>query len=202
MAKRTGIRWLLLLGLSLLTVVVVLLFYDRLVEPTSSSSVVGLAIRGVTAQGAFDPAAELAAQWQKDARLTTVSCQWSNVGTQRTDETVWAFQFFSPSTQRLALITVADGAARMVRDSLSPYSLSTFSAERWRVDSDQALRTWWNSGGSDMANRHPDTDLAMHLHMSDEGGNDPIWTVVGFVSSPEMTSIVVVNGADGSLVGP
>lgn len=201
MAKKTGVRWLLLLGLSLLTVVVVLLFYDRLAGSTSSP-VVGLAIQGVTARRAFDPAAELAAQWQKDARLTTVSCQWSKVGTQRTDETVWAFQFFSPSTQRLVLITVADGAARMVRDSLSPYSLSTFSAERWQVDSDQALQTWWNNGGSEMATRHPDTDLAMHLHISDEGGNDPVWTVVGFVSSPEMTSIVVVNGANGSLVEP
>jgi hypothetical protein len=202
MAKKTGVRWLLLLGLSLVTVVVVLLFYDRLVEPTSSSPVAGLAIQGDTARAAFDPAAELAAQWQQDAQLTSASCQWSNVGTQRTDATVWAFQFFSPSTQRLALVTAADGAARMVRDSLSPYRVSTFSAERWRVDSDQALRSWWNSGGSDVVARHPDMDLAMNLHMPDEGGNDPVWTVVGLASNPEMTSIVVVNGADGSLIEP
>jgi len=202
MAKGKGIQWLLLLGLSLLTVVVVLLFYDRLVEPTSSSPVMGLAIQGDTARTAFDPAAELAAQWQQDARLTSVSCQWSKVGTQRTDATVWAFQFFSPSTQRLALVTVADGAARMVRDSLSPYRVSTFPAERWRVDSDQALRTWWNSGGSDIVARHPDIDLAMHLHVPDEGRDDPVWTVAGLASSPEMTSIVVVNGVDGSLIAP
>ena len=203
MAKRTNVRLalLLVLGLILLTVVGVW-FYARLIEPPAAPPMAGLPVGGITARAAFDPAAELAAQWQDDARLAAVSCQWPEVGMQQRDDVEWAFQFFSPSIQRLALITVADGAARVVRDSLSPYEMSTFSAEAWRVDSDQALRTWWDNGGRTLVERRPDATLAIQLRPPDESGADPVWTVIGLVFGTESTFTVAVNASSGALIEP
>lgn len=192
---------LLVMGLILLTVAGVWL-YDRLVEPPVAPPATGLPVDGITARAAFDPAAALAAQWQDDARLAAVSCQWPEVGMQQRDDVEWAFQFFSPATQRLALITVAGGAARVLRDSLSPYEMVTFSAAAWRVDSDQALRTWWDNGGRTVVARRPDATLVMQLRPPDESGGDPVWTVIGLVFGTESTATVVVNASSGALIEP
>lgn len=201
MAESSRVRWLLLLGLGLILLVVVgVLVYGRLAGQATPSAAAGPAGDRVTARQAFAPAAELAAQWQEDARLAVVSGRWLALGMQPGGEIEWAFQFFSPSTQRLALIVVAGEAARLVRESLSPYTVPTFSAEGWRVDSDQALQAWLDRGGSTVVARRPDTDLAMKLRVGDEGGEYPAWTIVGSVAGTESTFIVVVDGSSGALV--
>jgi len=203
MAEGSGMRRLLLVGLGLILLAVVgMLVYNRLVEPAVPSSVAGLAGEGATARQALAPAAELAAQWQEDARLTAVSCQWLVVGMRPGGEAEWAFQFFSPSTQRLALITVASGAAHKVRESPSPYAVPTFSTEEWRVDSDRALQVWVENGGGDWLARRPDTDLAMQLRIPDGGSEQPVWIVVGLIISTDDTLTVVMNATDGALVEP
>jgi len=192
-----GLLWL-LLGLVLLTIVAALIFglpVGPAVSPTA-----GMAPGGVTARQAYAPAAELAGQWREDARLAAVYARWPVAKMQEEGRVEWTFQFFSPSTQRLSLIAVAGGQARLVRESLSPYPLSTFSPEEWRMDSDRALQAWWNRGGEDLVARRPDADLAMQLRMPDEGGGQPIWTVVGSLSGTEATVIVAVNAATGVLV--
>lgn len=192
-----------LLGMGLILLVVVgLLFYGRLAGPDGLPAVTGLASYGVTARQALAPAAELAVQWQEDAQLIVASCYRPAVGRQPEDEIEWAFQFFSPATQRLALITVAGGAARMVRESLSPYAMPTFSTEQWPVDSDQALQVWWDRGGRTVLEQRPDADLAMELRMSDEGGEYPIWVVAGLFEGAENVFIVRVNATNGAVVEP
>lgn len=193
----------LLLGVGLILLVVVgLLFYGQLAGPAAFSSVTGLASYGVTARQALAPAAEFAAQWREDAQLAVASCHRRAVGRQPEAEIEWAFQFFSPATQRLALVTVAGGKARMVREGLSPYVVPTFSTEEWLVDSDQALQVWWDRGGSTVLEQRPDTDLAMELRVSDEGGEYPVWIVAGLVEGAENAFIVRVNATNGALVEP
>lgn len=201
MAKGSS-RWLLLLGLGfiLLAVMVGLVAYDRLVGSAVPTPVAGVASDRVSARQAFAPAAELAGGWQEDARLAAVSGYWSAVGTQLGGRAEWAFQFFSPSTRRLALVTVADGTAQMVRESVSPYPVPTFSAGEWRVDSDRALQAWWSRGGGNLVARRPDVDLAMQLRVLDGGVGQPVWTVVGSIADTEAAFTVVVNGVDGTLV--
>jgi hypothetical protein len=200
MAEGSG-RSLLLLGLSLilLAVVVGVVIFDRLVEPASPNPEASLPGIQLSARQAFAPAADLAGQWQEDARLAAVSAFWSRVGMQLGGQAEWAFQFFSPSTRRLAIITVADGRAQMVRESVSPYTVATFSAEEWKVDSDQALQTWWNRGGGTLVSRRPEIDLAMQLRPLDEGGQ-PVWSVVGSTAGTETAFTVVVSAADGTVV--
>ena len=48
--------------------------------------------------------------------------------------------------------------------------------------------------------QHPDADLAMQLRIPDEGGERPVWTMVGLVAGTETTLTVVVNAVDGVLV--
>ena len=200
MAKDSGVRWLLLFGLGLILLAAVgALIYDRVAGPATLPPAVGLAGSRVTARQALAPAAELAGQWQEDARLAAVFGGWSAVGAQSGAQVEWAFQFFSPSVQRLALVTVADGTARVALDSASPYTVPTFSSRDWRVDSDKALWTWWDHGGEDLVAQHPDADLAMELRLPDEEGERPVWTVAGLVAGTETVVIVAVDGASGAL---
>jgi hypothetical protein len=194
--------WFLSLSLVLLVVVVGVVVYDRLIGPTVPTPVSGVADDQVSARQAFALAAEVAGQWQEDARLAAVSGYRPAVGMQAGGQVEWAFQFFSAAAQQLALITVADGRARMVRESVSPYAVPTFSAEEWRVDSDQALRAWWSQGGETLAARRPDVDVTMQLRVPDGGVGHPVWTVVGSVAGTETAFAVVVDATDGALVEP
>ena len=204
MAKSSGVRWWLLLGLLglVLLAVVGALVYGRLAGPSVLPPVMGAIEGGVTARQAFAPAGELAAQWQEDALLSAVSCRRPALGIQSGSEFEWVFQFFSSSTQRVALVAVDGGVGRMVRESVSPYTVPTFSTEAWRVDSDQALQAWWDRGGGNLVARRPDANLAMQLRIPDEGGEHPVWTVVGLVAGTETAFTVVVDATSGTFVGP
>ncbi len=200
MGKGCSVRWLLFLGLGLILLVVVgLLFYGQSVGTSKSSVAVDLPGFGATAGQSFAPAAELAAQWQEDAGLAVVSRHWPEAGKRLAGDGEWAFQFFSPSTQRLILVTVAGDVASVTRESTSPYSVPTFSAEVWRVDSDQALQAWWERGGSVLLGRRPDADLVMQLRMPEGGGEHPVWTVAGFAGTENVIA-VKVDGADGAVL--
>jgi hypothetical protein len=157
---------------------------------------------GGTARQALAPAAELAAQWQADAGLAIVSGQWSAAGVRPEGDVEWSFQFFSPSTQRLALIVVDNGEARVLREGLSPYVVPTFPAEEWHVDSDQARQTWWDRGGGSMVAQRPDADLLMQLRVPGDEGEHPVWSVAGLVAGADSAFTVVVDASDGALLGP
>jgi hypothetical protein len=202
MAESSAVRWGLLVGLGLVLLAVVgALVYGRLAGPAAPPPMAGAVGGEVTARQSFAPAAELAAQWQEDARLAVISCLRPTVGVHSGREVEWTFQFFSPSTQRLALVAVAGGAARMVRDSVSPYMVPTFSAETWRVDSDQALQTWWDRGGRTLVTRRPDTDLALRLSVPGGEGEHPVWTIAGLVAGTETVFTVTVDATNGEFVG-
>ena len=168
----------------------------------SSPGTSGLISSGDTARQALAPAADLAVQWQEDAQLAGVSSCLPVEEIKQGGEIEWTFQFFSASTQRLALFTVSGGEAHRVRESLSPYAVPTFSRRAWRVDSDQARQTWLDQGGSRMIARRPDTDLAMKLGISEDGEQHPVWTITGFIAGAESALTVKVDAADGALLEP
>jgi hypothetical protein len=200
-AQGTTVRRLLLLSLGLILFAAMgVLVYGQLAGLAISPPV--LTGGGGTARQALAPAAELAAQWQADARLAIVSGQWLAVGVQPEGDVQWSFQFFSPSTQRLALIVVDNGAARVLREGLSPYVVPTFPVEEWRVDSDQARQTWWDRGGGSMVAQRPDVDLLMQLRVPGDEGGHPVWNVAGLVAGTDSAFTVVVDASDGVLLSP
>jgi hypothetical protein len=193
--------WLMGIGLVLIFALG-LLAYGQLVDSASRPmGTTKLAVSGDTARQAFAPAAELAAQWQEDAGLTAVSTQLLAVGKGTGNDVEWGFQFFSPSTQKLALVAVSGGKARMVRPPmLSPYMLSTFSLEQWPIDSDRALQTWWDHGGDSIVKQYAQVDAKMQLRVSEDLGNQPVWVVAGIVANRDTTLTLFVNAGDGSVV--
>lgn len=201
-----------MLGL-LLVIVLGAFAYTRWGRPEMALVAKGLSGDGETAREALPAAFELASKWQEDALLVAVSGQRLSVRVQRGEAFSWAFQFFSPATGRLALITVTDGRARLLRDVQAPSKLDTFSVADWNVDSDEALRVWWDNGGEAMVSRHPEAMLAMQLRVSDPSwapdgkGGDLVWRVSGLVAASdkegsvaEETLTVVVDAASGALV--
>lgn len=194
-------KWLTAIGLALI-VALGLLVYGQLTNSASRpAETTDLAVSGDTARRAYGPAAELAAQWQQDARLASVSGQALAIGKKSGNEVEWGFQFFSPSTQELTLVAVSGGEARMVRPPmLSPYTLSTFSLDEWLIDSDQALQTWWERGGYSMVKQYTQVDAAMQLHISKELGSQPVWVIAGVAANKNTTLTIFVNASDGSLV--
>jgi hypothetical protein len=200
MKKGCSTRWLLLSGLGVILLMVVgLLALGSSPGTIQAPPAAGLLASEVTARQALAPATELAVQWQEDARLATVSSYQSAAGGASQRKSEWAFQFYSSSTQRLALITVTGDAAQVVRETLSPYAVSTFSAEAWHTDSDQALQMWWERGGGVLLSRRPDADLVMQLRIS-EDGERPVWTVSGFTVETESAFTIVVDAAEGTVV--
>jgi hypothetical protein len=197
-------KWLTAIGLALI-VALGLLAYGQLANSASRpAGTTSLAVSGDTARQAYAPAVELAVQWQQDARLASVSGQALAIGKKSGNEVEWGFQFFSPSTQRLAVVAVSGGEARMVRPpTLSPYKLSTFSPDEWPIDSDQALQTWWERGGYSMVKQYAQVDAAMQLRISEELGSQPVWVIAGVAANQNTTLTILVNASDGSLVvGP
>ena len=198
MGKGCNTRWLLLLSLGTVLLMAGALVYSQSARPAARPSLTLGA--GITARQALAPAAELAEQWQEDAQLAVVSTHRLAAGTQSQGESEWAFQFFSPSTQRLALVTVIGEEAHITRETLSPYSVPTFLVKEWHVDSDQALQVWWEKGGGTLLTQRPDADLAMQLRGAEDGGEHPVWMVTGFVVSAESAFIVTVDATSGTVV--
>jgi hypothetical protein len=195
--------WLPAIGL-LLVVAFGLLAYGQLTNTSSQSmGLEKLTIGGDTARRAFVSAAEMAAQWQQDARLAGVSGQQLAAGKRAANEIEWGFQFFSPSTQQLALVAVSGGKARMARSpALTPYPVSTFASEEWHVDSDQALQAWWERGGASLVAQNAQVDVMMQLRVLKEKGNRPVWTVAGAAAGTNTTLTILVDAGDGAIVGP
>lgn len=201
-AQHTKMRRVLLLALGLILFTAMgLLIYGQLTESVSSSPSSAPAGAVGSARQALASAARLAAQWQADASLAQVSGQWSVVGTQPQGKALWSFQFFSPATQRLALVVVEDGAARILREGLSPYALPTFPAGDWRVDSGQAWQTWWDRGGHRLMMPGAGVDVVMQLRAAGEGEH-PLWSVIGLIAGTESAFTLVVDACDGTVRGP
>ncbi len=200
MGRGCGVRGMLFLGMGLILLIVVgLLFYNRSVERDARSLAGEMDVSGTSARQALAPAVELAVQWQEDAQLAVVSRQWLEAGKHVGTDDGWAFQFFSPSARRLALVTVTGGTASLARESSSPYTVPTFSADEWQVDSDQALGIWWERGGQNLLVRRPDATLVIQLRVPEEGGEHPVWTVAGFAGTESVIS-VALDGTDGAVV--
>ncbi len=196
--KRVAI---LLLGLGLVVIIAVgVLARTRLAQSDSPAAVPFQ--QETTARAAFSLAADRAAQWRDDAALAVVSGQQSGREITDGESIEWMFQFFSPAAGQLALVAVSEGEARLLHEKMSPYRIPTLSERDWRVDSDQALETWWEDGGGFLVRRRPSVQVAMQLRVA-RGASDgeAIWTIVGVDFDQESTFTVDLDAATGARVG-
>jgi hypothetical protein len=154
---------------------------------------------GPAARSAYGPAADTARAWQPDAQPAIASAHWRPRQGRWPTAVVWMFQFYSPETQRLAVVAVDGGRAQLIQETLSPYPLMTFDVAAWEVDSHSVLRTWWDEGGAFFVSSHGIVELTAQLRISQEDDR-LVWRVIGVAG--DQTRQVVVDGTTGDRLLP
>jgi hypothetical protein len=153
-----------------------------------------------TAQEAFASVSSSARQWQEDARLIGARAHCRGDSIARGGQIEWAFQFFSPSTRRLALFAASGGQVRQIRDRLSPYAVPVLSEDQWETDSDEALDRWLQEGGDYLSTRRSDAQITMRLYTPREGHGRPVWAISGAAPNRESSLVVLVDAFDGAIL--
>ena len=194
-------------GLALL-VVAVFFVASRVVgrpSPTSEGSTLltagAFALPEVpeSARRLYPYADQAARSWQGDAALVSASASWAfALVDDLSKPTGWTFQFFSPRTQKLFVVSVDGTRAAVIREALSPYALPTVAASAWQLDSHQALNAWLNQGGGSFLQAHPIVDISARLRQSDSGR--PEWIVAGVVRGSQIAQTVRVDASDGKVL--
>ena len=212
MAAATGKgegRWLIPLVLTLVGAVVLVGLILALYRPFQGETGEGAVApqylpaalaEAATAKRAYAAAMEEARSWQPDGQLAIVAAHWRTRERRWPVSVIWMFQFYSPSTRRLAVIVVDKGRARLLNESPTPYSLPTIDEEQWQVDSLAALNTWWNAGGGTFVSLNPELDLTAQLRpvQDAQAGDRLVWSVVGVAGS--QVKRLTVDGTTGELV--
>ena len=152
-----------------------------------------------SARNLYALADQAARSWQKDARLVSASASWLFV---KVDDfsapTNWTFQFFSPRTQKLYVVSASEAQVTVIRDTLSPYVLPAAPVGEWQLDSNQALSIWLNNGGGDFLAKHPIVDVSAMLQPPEEGGLE--WVVIGTVRDSQAVHLVRIDARSGALL--
>ncbi|MBN1581930.1 MAG: hypothetical protein JXA89_14595 [Anaerolineae bacterium] len=152
-----------------------------------------------SARNLYARADQAARSWQKDARLVSASASWRFV---KVDDfsapTNWTFQFFSPRTQKLYVVSASETQVTVIRDTLSPYVLPAAPIGEWQLDSNQALSIWLNNGGGDFLDQHPVADVSAMLQPPEAGGLE--WLVIGTVPDSQSVYLVRIDAGSGALL--
>ena len=184
-------QWLILGSLALVIVTLFgALVYVLLTAPSGTSAPLiplqktfAVPVAAVTARSAFGLAQQEALKWREDVCLTSASASWPNATVDMFREPVpWVFQFYSPSAGQVNVVFVEGGAARSLRQSYAPYTLSSIPVETWGEDSPQALADWLNAGGGRFLRSH--TLVTVHMALRrDEKSDRAVWFITGLDSN-------------------
>lgn len=145
------------------------------------------------------PRAEQAARsWHSDATLVSATASWRFVTIDDLSRPIdWTFQFYSPSTRRIYVVSVNDQQATPIRDALTPYELAGLPPESWQVDSYQALGTWLTWGGARFLRANPVADVNARLRMSAAGR--PEWVIVGVADKGQTIHLLQIDARTGKV---
>lgn len=152
-----------------------------------------------SAKSYYPRADQSARSWQGDAQLVSATSSWSFAQVDDFSEPVdWTYQFYSPGTQQLYVVSVGETEATTIVSSLSPYELPTVSIDRWSVDSNQALGTWLDYGGAQFLGKHSIVNVSARLRHNAQGGLE--WSVAGLDADNEAVHMVRVDAASGQVI--
>ena len=152
-----------------------------------------------SARSLYPRADQAARSWQADAQLVSATASWSFARVDDFSQPIdWTFQFYSPGTGQLYVVSVDEAQALPITSQLSPYSLPAVSPEAWRVDSQEGLSTWLNQGGAAFLKAHSVVDVSARLHHSADGRL--VWSVVGMVRDSQVFHLVRVDAESGQVI--
>lgn len=169
--------------------------------PTPTPEVYNLPEIAESAWGLYPLAEERAKAWREDAVLVSASGRWGLATPElMAQPTTWAYQFYSPAGQRVAVVMVApDRQVTWVRDAVVPYAMHTVGIEAWKVDSVVVLEEWLSRGGGRFLRLHPRTDVHAQLYV-EEGAFR--WTVSGVELDGDAAFVLSFDAATGQLIAP
>lgn len=129
---------------------------------------------GETAKMAYAKAQQTAVAWQPDAKLFNVSATWPQGSTAqeiRAGEATWGFTFYSPSAQKIAMISVVEDTSSLI--SQNDYTAETpiLEASGWNLDSSDAIETLLKEGGGQFLSDQGVTTLTMMLSTDNAKGD-------------------------------
>jgi hypothetical protein len=152
-----------------------------------------------SARSLYLSADQAARSWQGDAQLVSATASWSFAQEDDLSGPVdWTFQFYSPGTQQLFVVSVSEETATPITNMLSPYELPVVAIENWRIDSHEALGVWLTEGGAAFLKGYSVVDVSARLRHSQEGRLE--WSVAGVVRDSQLFHLVQVDASSGKTV--
>lgn len=119
------------------------------------------AATGRTAQEAYRLAQPVAQQWADDARLLSASATWPEGSSFTPDHTGWSMLFYSPGRSETGLISVSQGAARLLRNGPTDRALKPLEVINWQVDSPMVVEALMAQGGEEFLQTHNNATLSL-----------------------------------------
>lgn len=149
------------------------------------------------------PIAEAAARsWQADAQLVSAEATWSTTAIDQVGKpTPWSFRFYSVTAQRSYFVTILpDGQINARQHFLAePNPPGLLPAQRWTVDSNQAIATWLNAGGGTFLGENPGLEVSATLSYQ-RAGDDVFWHVTGLNQKNQALVSTTVDAQSGAVV--
>lgn len=155
-----------------------------------------------TAQMGYAVAQRRVVGWQNDAALLSSSATWSPGSTLEqilSGQVSWGFTFYSPGSNSVAIVSVADNAAAFVSQQPALTALTPLPVSSWRIDSDDVIQALFASGGREFLQREGDSTLTITLSYNPTA-NRVEWFVSLIAQQSGHSLTMLVNAADGAIL--
>jgi hypothetical protein len=205
MQEKSPLRTGLIILILLLTGVLAFLLFNMMPLLADSSSTARAMPRvrsSITSQvslpEASDRASERAQRWTQDAKLVKAQGVWYMMGGWDAFETppvAWTFYYYSPSTKKLATVTIDDENLLWVQPFEIPRGPHALSAFPPNFGSDVAWLSFRAAGGEEFLQTHSRAQVSFHLQEQDS----LVWIVTAFDESDYMK--VTIDAQTGIVLG-
>ena len=159
-------------------------------------------VQRVSARQAYAQAQTLAQKWQADAQLVgaRASFRQEKPGVIGGGQT-WSFQFFSPSTSQLYLLSVQgeQAQAESAVERRVHAEVTSVEVAQWQVDSEEALLFFLSHGGEEFLRKHPEAAINLQLVPPKKDGG-LIWLASGVSQAGRAVFFVQIDAQTGSVI--
>ncbi|MDA0242654.1 MAG: hypothetical protein OT477_04510 [Chloroflexi bacterium] len=157
---------------------------------------------GETALTAFGRAQNRALTWQSDAALVSASATWpiiSNLEVLLEGRENWTLTFYSPSQQAAVSISVVNETAAMGAPYAVPNPVQPLGPEGLRINSDTAVQTFLNNGGTQFFQTEAYTTFFMHLNAVNANGRLE-WTMAAVSQQTGKSLTMILDATTGDIL--
>ncbi len=158
---------------------------------------------GETAQFAYGLAQRTAVSNQPDSVLLTASADWphgSGLDQLEDGETAWVFSFYSPSTGKTAVYSVADSDVSHITDgTYKPTVLPLINAGSWEIDSNEAMQHFLDEGARSFLQREGVTTTTF-IFTTDNPDDRIVWDMMMFSAKTGNIFQMQVNATTGETI--